>query len=43
MGDNNLEEMLRLQRMFADMSEFEKQQAREDLEAFRGKAKKNDI
>ena len=40
MGDNNLEEMFRLQRMFADMSEFEKQQAREDFEAFRGKAKR---
>ena len=40
MGDNNLEEMIRLQRMFADMSEFEKEQAREDLEEFRGKAKR---
>ena len=43
MGDNNVEEMLRLQRMFADMSEFEKQQAREDLEALRGKAKRMTI
>ena len=38
MGDNNREETLRLQRIFADISEFEMQQAREDLEAFRGEA-----
>ena len=40
MGDNNLEETIRLQRMFADLSEFEKQQAREDLDELRGKTTK---
>ena len=40
MGDNNLKETIRLQRMFADMSETEKQQAKEDLEELQGKTKK---
>ncbi len=39
MGDNNLEEIISLQRMFADMSEFEKQQAKEDLAELQGKMK----
>ena len=39
MGDNNLEETIRLQQMFADMSEAEKQQAKEDLEELQGKTK----
>ena len=39
MGDNNLEEAICLQRMFADLSEFERQQAKEDLEKLQGKTK----
>ncbi|XP_078354278.1 uncharacterized protein LOC144638861 [Oculina patagonica] len=40
MGDNKLEEIIRLQRMYHDLSEFEKQQAKEDLAEFQGKTKK---
>ena len=40
MGDNNLEEIISLQRMFANMSEFERLQAKEDLEELQGKTKK---
>ena len=40
MGDNNLEEIISLQRMFANMSESERQQTREDLEELQGKTKK---
>ena len=39
MGDNNLEETIRLQQMLAEMSEAEKQQAKEDLEQLQGKTK----
>ena len=39
MADNNLEETVRLQRMFADLTDSQKQQAGEDLEEFQGMVK----
>ncbi len=39
MGDNNLEEVISLQRMLADLSDSEKQQAKEDLAVLQGKTK----
>ncbi|XP_078353024.1 uncharacterized protein LOC144637819 [Oculina patagonica] len=39
MGDSNLEEVISLQRMLADLSESEKQQAKEDLAVLQGKTK----